>query len=116
MTTDIIDSIITGFKEVFKSNLILGERIKISDSLELIPVYRLKMSYLIVDGMKSANSNGTNMNVTPLCLIVIKNEEVRILPFGKENNSEKILEKVPSILDGLSGLFNMTFDEKDFKQ
>ena len=93
-------------KDFFTSRTIIGKEIQIGE-MTLIPV--IEVSFGMggasgggVDEKKSQGSGGgmgVGARAKPSAIIVIKGENVQLLPLGKPGSLEKLIERVPEIME-----------------
>ncbi len=94
--------------KLLDGRLVLGNKEEIIDGLFIIPVYRVKISFLNLKTDLKASSDGASgsINVTPICLIKIYNGSCDIINLDENNKKEIITDAIPNILGSidLSGI------------
>ncbi len=93
-------------KQILNDNIAVGKAIAITEELRLVPVYKVNINHFTLDTKvedKGLGSN-TNISVTPLCLLQILDNRVTLVSLTEKNT---IIDKVPNILETLSGTCNL---------
>ena len=101
-----LESLFEKLQEFLTSRTIIGKEIQVGDTT-LIPVIELTfgMGSGSGGGMDEKKQQGSGEGVgfgakaRPSAVIVIKKDEVQLLPLGKPGALEKIMEKIPDIMD-----------------
>ena len=109
-------------REIVDSDTIIGKPIVVGE-ITIIPVS--KVSFGLASGgseFPAKNSNakmfggggGAGATVTPVCFIVVKGNEVKMLnPNSTSSPIEKAIDAVPGIVDKISGLFKKDKNEDE---
>ncbi len=98
-TKNIIDSMYTRLENFLKTETVIGEPLIINDSIKLVPI--ITASFGMGGGYSEGNKNGGGFGckISPEAILVIKDENVEILPVKKKNSSlDKLFENVPDLL------------------
>jgi sporulation protein YtfJ len=101
-------------KDMTDVETIIGEPIKVSDNVTIIPVS--KVSFGFASGGSDFPSkqqkdlfgggSGGGISINPIAFLVIKGEEVKILQLSTaDNTAEKAINMVPEVIDKVSELF-----------
>ena len=89
-------------KDFITSKTVVGEEIKIG-KLTLIPIIEVTFGMGSGTGGKDQEGSGEGMGLgvkaRPSALIVIKEEEVKLLSLQKPGSWEKLIEKFPEIIE-----------------
>lgn len=100
-------------KDTISGDVVFGKKISLSDDISLLPVYKLKLNYLKVDGKtKYITGDCGSVNVVPLCFIEIKPGGIRIHNLTHEFNIGEVMDKAPNIIDTVSKLFDFDMLKK----
>lgn len=114
-------------KEMVDSNTVVGEPINTPEGVVIIPVSKVKVGYA-GGGSDFAPKNypvnkpnafgggsGASVSVTPVAFLVIKGDNVRLLPVGEpaSNSIERLIEKLPDLIDQVSGLLKKKEPEEN---
>ena len=100
-------------KQMVDVSTVVGDQIRVSDDLTVIPVS--KVSYGFAGGgsdLPSKNAaglfgggSGAGVNITPIALIVIQKNDVRLIPMtAKPGSADQIIHMVPDVINKISGL------------
>ena len=101
-----LEALLEKLKDFFTSRTIIGEEIQIGD-ITLIPVIEVTFGMGVGSGRdgdeKKQQGSGEGMGVgaraKPSAVIVIKGDQVQMLPLNTPGILEKLMEKVPDIID-----------------
>lgn len=101
-----LEGLFEKLKDFFTSRTIIGKEIQVGE-ITLIPVIEVSFGMGSGSGggadekkqQSLAGGMGIGATARPTAMIVIKEEEVQLLPLGKPGTLEKLLEKVPDIID-----------------
>lgn len=120
--SSILDTTMEKLRTVVDSDTIIGKPIAVGE-ITIIPVS--KVSFGLASGgseFPAKNSNakmfggggGAGATVTPVCFIVVKGNEVKMLnPNSTSSPIEKAIDAVPGIVDKISGLFKKDKNEDE---
>jgi len=103
-----LETLFEKLKEFFTSRTIIGKEIQVGDTT-LIPVIEVTFGMGVGSGggvdEKKQQGSGEGMGVgakaKPSAVIVISGGQVQLLPIGKPGTLEKLMEKIPEIIDKL---------------
>ncbi len=87
--------------KLLDGRLVLGAKEEVGDNLFIIPVYKIKISFLnLKTDIKSNNGDGVsgNISVMPICLLKIYNNNLELIKLSEANIKEDIL---PSFLNNI---------------
>lgn len=101
-----IETLFEKLQDFLTSRTIIGKEIQVGDTT-LIPVIELTFgmgtgSGGATDGKKQAGPGegvGFGAKAKPSAIIVIQKGQVQLLPLGKPGALEKIMDKIPDIID-----------------
>lgn len=109
---NMLDSTIQKIREMVDVNSVVGQPIQVGDGVTIIPVSRVSVG-VAGGGSDFANQNGKepfgggvggSVKVTPICFLVVKDGNVRLMSVPEPANStaDRIVEMLPDTLDKLS--------------
>lgn len=105
-------------KDMVDSSTIIGDPIQTPEGVTIIPVSKVKVGYA-GGGSDFATKNypvnkpnafgggsGAAVTLTPVAFLVIKGDNVRLLPVAEPASSslERLVEKIPDLIDQISAL------------
>jgi len=114
---NMLESTIAKIREMVDSNTVVGQPIETADGVTIIPVSRISIG-LGGGGSDFVSSKapakepfgggvGAGVKVVPVCFLVVKDGNVRILTVAEPANTtaDRIVEMVPETLDRISAFF-----------
>ena len=115
---NMLETTIQKIREMVDANTVIGAPILAAEGVTLIPVS--KVSFALASGgsdmaAKSADLNGSfaggagcGVKITPVALITIQGERVRLLPIDEpaSNAAERVIEQLPGLVDKISELIS----------
>ena len=118
---NMLDSTIQKIKEMVDVNSVIGEPISTPDGVTIIPVSKVSVGFGgggsdFVN--KSGGENpfgggvGGGVNVTPICFLIVKDGNVRMMPVAQPANTtaDRIVEMVPDTIDKLTSYLDSRKD------
>ena len=116
---NMLESTIAKIREMVDSNTVVGEPIQTVDGVTIIPVSKISIglggggsdfaSSKVQNGqMPFGGGVGAGVKVTPVCFLVVKEGNVRILTIAEPANStaDRIVEMVPETLDRIGSFLD----------
>ena len=110
---NMLDSTIQKIREMVDVNSVIGAPISTPDGVTIIPVSKVSVGFGgggsdFVN--KSGGENpfgggvGGGVKVTPICLLIVKDGNVRMMPVAAPANTtaDRIVEMIPDTLDKIS--------------
>ena len=112
-TKEILESMYSKLDNFLKTETVIGEPI-IFDSVKLIPI--ITASFGLGGGFGEENDGGgggggLGCKISPDAILVVKEDNVEMLPIKSKHSLEKLFDKVPEIMDKI----NTNTAEKDKK-
>ena len=110
---NMLENTIQKIREMVDVNSVIGEPITTADGVTIIPVSKVSVGFG-GGGSDFANKNSANnpfgggvgggVKVTPICFLIIKDGNVRMMPVAQPANTtaDRIVEMVPDTLDKLA--------------
>mgnify|MGYP006272980261 CR=1 FL=1 len=104
-TKGILESMYNKLDNFLKTETVIGDPIEF-DNVKLIPI--ITASFGLGGGFGEENENGggggggVGCKITPDAILVVKDDNVEMLPIKSKNSLEKLFEKVPEIMDKLN--------------
>ncbi len=108
MGKDVVESVYERLEKFLQTKTVVGEPIVVG-SITLIPI--ISVSFGLGGGggeggtpsdTGSGSGAGAGGRVSPKAILVIKNDEVSLLPISDKGSLEKIIEMVPGIVEKLN--------------
>ena len=114
--SELLGASMSKVREMVDANTVVGSPIEVSESVTMIPIS--KISFGLASGgadfaTKSANTEGAfgggagcGVKITPVALIVLQDDHVRLLPVAEPAGSaaERVIEQLPELIDRISAL------------
>lgn len=122
---NMLESTIQKIREMVDVNSVVGEPITTPDGVTLIPVSKVSVGFGGGGSDFAAkNAGGENpfgggvgggVKVTPLCFLIVKDGNVRMMPVATPANStaDRIVEMVPDTLEKISAFIESKMDKKE---
>lgn len=106
-------------KEMIDVNTIVGDAVETKDGSIIIPISRVSIGFAsggseFCKDFKSAENktdfpfgggSGAGMAVQPVAFLVVKDENIKLLPVKQSNSIERIVDGVPEVIDQLLDMF-----------
>ena len=116
---NMLDSTIAKIREMVDANSVVGEPIVTADGVTIIPISKVSIGlggggsdFVSRHPNKQENpfggGVGAGVKVTPVAFMVIRGENVRMLPVASAPNTtaDRVVEMVPDLLDKLSAMID----------
>ena len=120
--SELMETTMTKIREMVDSNSVIGEPITTPDGVTLIPISKVSFGFGSGGGDYGKTSakegfgggSAAGVKIDPVAFLVIKDGTTRVLPVAVPPTStmERIVEKVPDILDKME----KRFDKKEDKE
>ena len=125
---NMLDNTIAKIKEMVDVNTVIGEPIKISEELSIIPISTVSVG-LCGGGADYVSKNenrhenpfgggiGAGVKVTPVAFLVIKEGNVRMVPVATPANTtvDRLVEMLPEALDKIGEFIDSRLENKETK-
>lgn len=109
---NMLESAMQKIREMVDVNSVIGQPITTPDGLTIIPVSKVSVGFG-GGGSDFASKTGENpfgggvgggVKVTPICFLVVKDGNVRIMPVAEPANTtaDRIVEMIPDTIDKLA--------------
>jgi sporulation protein YtfJ len=106
-------------KEMIDVNTIVGDAVETKEGGVIIPISKVSIGFAsggseFCKDAKSAENktdfpfgggSGAGMSVQPVAFLVVKNEQVKLLPVKQSNSIERIVDGIPEIIDEVMSMF-----------
>lgn len=106
LVKDSVESVTEYLEKSLNTKTVIGEPYKINDKITLVPVVDVTFGYGAGSGEGKATANtglggggGAGAKLAAKAIIVVKGDEVSVLPLAKDTALEKMVEAVPTIID-----------------
>lgn len=116
---NMLETTIQKIRDMVDANTVVGQPITTSDGTTILPVSRISIglggggsdfasSKVQNDQMPFGGGVGAGVKVTPVCFLVVKEGNVRILTIAEPANStaDRIVEMVPETLDRIGSFLD----------
>ena len=116
---NMLENTITKIREMVDANSVVGEPIVTADGVTIIPISKVSIGlggggsdFVSRHPNKQENpfggGVGAGVKVTPVAFMVIRGENVRMLPVASAPNTtaDRVVEMVPDLLDKLSAMID----------
>lgn len=123
---NMLEGTIQKIKEMIDVNSVIGEPISTPDGVTIIPVSKVSVGFGgagsdFTKGKTASSGNpfgggvGAGVKVTPICFLVVKDGNVRMMPVAQAANTtaDRIVEMIPDTLDKISSFIDSRSSGKD---
>ena len=114
-----LEGTIQKIKEMIDVNSVVGEPIITADGVTIIPVSKVSVGFGgagsdFTKGKTAAGYNpfgggvGAGVKVTPICFLIVKDGNVRMLPVAQAANTtaDRLVEMIPDTLDKITSFID----------
>lgn len=112
-------------KEMIDVNTIVGDAVETKDGSLIIPISKVSIGFAsggseFCNDAKSAETkddfpfgggSGAGMSVQPVAFLIVKNDQVRLLPVKQTNSIERVVDGIPDLIDEIVGMFKKGKDD-----
>ncbi len=118
----VLNGALNGLKNLVDVDTVIGEPVKVSEEITLIPISKVSCGFVSggsgfgKEAQKEHFGGGAGgaMKVTPVCFLVIRGDNIRMLPVAESSSSvDHIVDAVPELLDKISGFIKSKKAEKE---
>ncbi len=110
---DVLNGALEGIRRLVDVDTVIGDPVKVSDDITLIPISKVTCGF--AGGGSGFGGNPQNehfgggaggcVKVTPVCFLVVKSDNIRMLPVAESTNSvDKLVDLVPEMVDKITCL------------
>jgi sporulation protein YtfJ len=106
-------------KEMIDVNTIVGDAVETKEGSIIIPISKVSIGFAsggseFCKDTKSAENktnfpfgggSGAGMCVQPVAFLVVKNDQVKLLPVKQSNSVERIVDGIPEMIDEVISMF-----------
>lgn len=123
---NMLENTITKIREMVDVNSVVGDPIVTADGVTIIPISKVSIGlggggsdFVSRHPNKEENpfggGVGAGIKVTPVAFMVIRGENVRMLPVASAPNTtaDRVVEMVPDLLDKLSAMIDKKNSENE---
>ena len=114
---NMLENTIQKIREMVDVNSVIGEPITTPDGVTIIPVSKVSVGFGGGGSDFTNNKGGENpfgggvgggVKVTPICFLIVKDGNVRMLPVATPANTtaDRIVEMIPDSIDKLTSYFD----------
>lgn len=90
--------------KLLDGRVVLGAKEELGDNLYVIPVYKVKISFLnLKTDIKSNNGDGASgsINVTPICLLKVFNNTIDVISLEEAGVKDSFTDILPNMLSNI---------------
>jgi sporulation protein YtfJ len=109
----VLNGALEGIKNLVDVDTVIGDPIQVNGDVTLIPISKVTCGF--AGGGSGFGSNPSNehfgggaggcVKVTPVCFLVVRGENVRMLPVAESSTGvDKLVDLVPEVVDKLTAL------------
>lgn len=110
MLSKVVEQTLSSIKEIADGSAIVGEPIKVSNEITIIPLNKISVGYVIgggnIDNTKNSemdlSGTTTGFNLSPLGFISIINESVSFVSINQVYPYKKILDLLDKAIDNIT--------------
>jgi len=124
----LMQTVMESLKEMVDVNTILGEPVETPDGAVILPVSRVSFGFVAggidqqpspgeqgkpgkdvqgaVENRPFGGGSGAGISVNPVAFLVVRPNEVRLMPVDSNAIYDRLLDLAPKILDQLQGVMN----------
>lgn len=110
---NVLNGALDGIRKLVDVDTVIGDAIKVNDDITLIPISKVTCGF--AGGGSGFGANPQNehfgggaggcVKVTPVCFLVVKGENIRMLPVSESTTGvDKLVDMVPDVVDKLTAL------------
>ena len=123
---NMLESTIQKIRDMVDVNSVIGEPITTADGITIIPVSKVSVGFGgggsdYVSKHPNNQENpfgggvGGGVKVTPICFLIVKEGNVRMLPVAAPANTtaDRIVEQVPDVLDRIASFIDSHTGKKE---
>ncbi|MDD3243184.1 MAG: GerW family sporulation protein [Eubacteriales bacterium] len=127
---NIMDTTMTSIKDMVDVNTIVGDTVVMGDGTLIIPISKVSFGFVAGGGEYGtaepdhpqqtpadhpfAGGGGAGVSLNPMAFLVIHQGDVKLLPVQYSSSPERILERLPKLMEEVKKLFDQ--DEKQNAQ
>ncbi len=109
----VLNGALEGIRKLVDVDTVIGDAIKVNDDITLIPISKVTCGF--AGGGSGFGGNPQNehfgggaggcVKVTPVCFLVVRGENIRMLPVAESSTGvDKLVDLVPDVVDKLTAL------------
>ncbi len=113
---DVLTTTMEKIKSMLDVNTIIGTPISTPEGITIIPVSKVSFGFASggsdfgnkpESGVKFGGGAGAGATISPVAFLVIKGEDVRVLPMASAPNTtaDRLVEMVPGVVDKIGSYF-----------
>lgn len=118
----VLNGAMDGIKNLVDVDTVIGDAIRVNEDVTIIPISKVTCGF--ASGGSGFGSNPQNehfgggaggcVKVNPIGFIVIKGDNVRMLPISETMSGlDKIIDLVPEMVDKISGFFAKKTEDQE---
>jgi len=118
--SNLISNIINNVKGVVDVDSVIGSPFEVGNGVYLIPITKISVGFVagggeygcdkkVIKKLKNyplAGGGGGGVTVSPIGFIEVKGKQTKLIRLNEKSVYQNILEKIPSILEGVSSIID----------
>lgn len=126
---NMLENTMAKIREMVDENSVVGDPIVTADGVTILPISKISIGFGgggsdFVSKHPNNQENpfgggvGAGVKVTPIAFMVIRGENVRLIPvaFPPNTTADRLVEMVPDVLDKISAMIDKKNEEKAEKE
>ena len=122
---NMLDSTIAKIREMVDVNSVVGDPITTPDGVTIIPISKVSVGFggggsdFVSKNVNHQDNPfgggaGGGVKVTPICFLIVKDGNVRMMPVAAPANStaDRIVEQIPDTLDKIAAFLDARTEKK----
>ena len=121
----VLNGALGGLKNLVDVDTVIGDPITVNEEITLIPISKVSCGFVSGGsgfGAQPQNEHfgggaGGCMKVIPLCFLVVRGDNIRMLPISEsESGMDKLVDLVPDVIDKIAGYVRNQTEPKEEKE
>ncbi|GAB6170287.1 GerW family sporulation protein [Clostridium carnis] len=118
---NLMRSTMENLRDMIDVNTVIGEAVETKDGSYIIPISKVTFGFASGGSEFGSQSkpapdkdakhpfgggSGAGVTVKPVAFLVVRDDNVRLLPVDQNNTYDRIVDSVPQVLDMFKGFYN----------
>lgn len=121
----VLSGALDGLKKLVDVDTVIGDPITVNEEITLIPISKVSCGFISGGsgfGTQPQKAHfgggaGGSVKVTPLCFLVVKGDNIRMLPVSEsESGTDKLVDLLPDVIDKIAGYLRKNKEAKQEKE
>jgi len=100
MASEVLNTLFDKLEKFISTETVIGEPFQVG-SITMVPIITVTLDNKGNDG--KGGGGGVGCKIAPNAILVVKNEELSVIPLTNRGSLEKIVEMVPEIMAKVEG-------------